>query len=137
MKLFELFDKPYPFTMEKKGNDVFFTNFSTPEVDFRIIAEEIMPGIYDIAFSDSESGIKGVTGSQQGNAAKVFSTVAEFIKQLHPTGITFSGDTTPSRQKLYRRLGKLLASENGWLYEESVDPYGHVNITVVDKNYSP
>lgn len=114
MSLKESLDKAYNYKITTKGKDLFEAKFRTDDnIEYLYSAiYEVMWDSWDIIFSAGEFDAEDITG--YGNQFRVFATIAkitdEFIRKYKPKVITFSAKE-PSRQKLYTRFAKMIASK--------------------------
>lgn len=144
--LTELFDQPYPMTLDRQGQDeakysyrwtengkeqwvvVYFARLSTPT-----------PDSWDCTFS--RNGSTALTG--EGNASRVFASVMDgfkrFLQKYKPNDVSFIAAKNElnaatlsyhsgSRVKLYKALIKRYAEAHGYKLE-GTKTVGSVNIT--------
>lgn len=132
----EAFDKPYKYTLRKKGSDEYTSKVKLPDGS---TLEIQMSGIewdddltsWNVSFTRGDS--MDVTGA--GDQMRIFATVIDALKQLikkeSPEEIRFSAAKTKgatgkqqgSREKLYGRLVKRFAGQMGYKATEVNDGF--------------
>lgn len=131
MKLFELFDAPYPTDLLRNPNDPqdYRASVRLPDDTTLVINfERTDPGKYEISFARGYS--MGMTG--KGDAPRIFATViktiSKFIEQKNPVELYFVAEkedigdedwhyVDSSRVNLYDKLVKRYASEYNYSVE--------------------
>jgi hypothetical protein len=110
--IIELFDKPYTFKMIGSSKSELYYEFHTSTQKFTVGMDyNRLENTWEVFFTDEE-GRLGITGKENKETIRVFSTVMavikDFIKKKKPEKMYFSADKVEgkSRSKLYTTLVK-------------------------------
>lgn len=147
MKLFELFDKPYPMDFgeeDSDGNFIIRVNLQDDSMLKIFFDCDFVQGkIYELSFTKTSPGRKVGLGTFRatgdGDQYKIFATVLKatqnFIKQKHPNVIYFTGGKEkPGRIKLYDRMLAKFADAAGYILSRA-EHFAEVEYVLRRKGY--
>ena len=118
MRIQELFTQPYDWNWFSQSNEEAIAHFSTGKVDYSVnFTRNFYPDSeqteWFVEFAASTPQGRSYSITKTGDAAQVFATVLDIIKQFkksHPKQFLLFSAEEPSRQKLYLSLIKKLSS---------------------------
>jgi hypothetical protein len=114
MKLNEIMNRPYQYSIKKLGHDEIRGNFKTDdnvkyEVGFFNVFDmsSSLHKAYEISFSNTDAYMKGMGKTETGNEFRVFATVFDMVKKVvkeeNPISLYFTAKEI-NRQSLYKKM---------------------------------